>query len=217
MCLTVAMLDYLERTADPDAAELEALSADFDITLVRPGGAAQFVAHISGQAGQRWTLDDFDLTEHRRRKGEPKPPANDGRTNLYDLTVEFQGYLRREEGVSYAKGELARDQIQQYILERYAGKLSGNDDRRETRKTGRKARASAPVHLLCPDRDTVDRYLVGLLRLLQLAALQSRGPVRDAPGLAPVPGSARANRRRPARPNPARAEWPGSRPDQSLG
>ena len=161
--MTYAMLDYLERTADPDAAELEALSADFDITLVRPGGAAQFVAHISGQAGQRWTLDDFDLTEHQRRKGEPKPPANDGRTNLYHLTVEFQGYLRREEGVSYANGELARDQIQHYILGRYAGKLSDDGDRRDTRKTGRKARPSAPVHLLCPDRDTVDRYLVGLL------------------------------------------------------
>ncbi len=162
--LTVAMLDYVERTADPDAAELEALSADFDITLVRPEGAAQFVAHITGQAERRWTLDDFDLTEHRRRKGAPEPAAADGRTNLYDLTVEFQGYLRREEGVSYAKGELARDQIQQYILERYAGKLSGNDDRRETRKTGRKARSLSPVHLLCPDRDTLNRYLVGLLR-----------------------------------------------------
>ena len=122
------------------------------------------MAHITGQAERRWTLDDFDLTEHRRRKDAPEPPANAGRTNLYDLTVEFQGYLRREEGVSYAKGELARDQIQQYILERYAGKLSGNDDRWETRKTGRKARSLSPVHLLCPDRDTLNRYLVGLLR-----------------------------------------------------
>ena len=164
--MTYAMLDYLERTADPDAAELEAVSADFDITLVRPEGVAQFVAHITGQAERRWTLDDFDLTEHRRRKDAPEPPAANGRTNLYDLTVEFQGYLRREEGVSYAKGELARDQIQRYILERYAGKLSGNNDRRETRKTGRKARASAPVHLLCPDYDTLDRYLVGLLKFL---------------------------------------------------
>ena len=44
-----------------------------------------------------------------------------------------------------------------------AGKLSDDGDRGGARKTGRKTRPSAPVHLLCPDRDTVDRYLVGLL------------------------------------------------------
>ncbi len=162
---TYAMLDYLERTAAPNTAELEALGADFGCTDVRPGRSAQYLAHVTGQTGRRWTLDDFDLTAHRQQKGEPELPADDGRTDLYHLTVEFLGYLRREEGVPYTKGELARDQIQRYILERHAGKLKAESGKGRARKTGGKMRSSEPVHLLCPDRGTLDRFLVGLLDL----------------------------------------------------
>ena len=161
--LTYARLDYLERTAAPHAAELEALSAAFDCAILQPGDAAQFLAHITGQAERRWTLDDFTLTPHRRRKGAPGLSADDGRTNLYYLTVEFLGYLRRAEGMPYAKGEIARDQIQRYILKRHAGELNDANGRRGARP---KARASAPVHPLCPDHDTMDRFLARLLSFL---------------------------------------------------
>lgn len=163
--MTIALLDYLERTAAPNPVELAALGAEFDVTLVQPGGAAQFLAHITGQADRRWTLADFDLTVHRRRKGEPEPPADTGRTNLYYLTVEFLGYLRRVEGLSYARGELARDQIQRYILERHDGQLQNDDDRRRTGKRGAKTRLTAPGQPLCPERGTLDRYLVSLLNI----------------------------------------------------
>jgi len=161
--LTYARLDYLERAAAPNIAELEALSANFDGANMPPGSAAQFLEHITGQAQRRWRLDDFTLTPPRLRKGAPELPTDDGLTNLYYLTVEFLGYLRRAEGVSYAKGEIARDQIQRYIVKRRAGELNDASGRVGARP---KARASAPVHLLCPDRDTLDRFLIGLLNFL---------------------------------------------------
>ena len=40
--MTIAMLDYCEHSASPNAAELEALGAYFDCTIVRTGGAALF-------------------------------------------------------------------------------------------------------------------------------------------------------------------------------
>lgn len=161
--MTLAMLDYLEHTTAPNAADLEALIADFGVAEVRPGGAAQFLALITGQAGRRWTLDDFQRPAHRRRKGKSAPPANDGQTNVYDLTLEFLGTLRREDGVSYAKGELARDQIERYILDRQAGELDDENDRRAAN-----ALAATPVHPLCPDFATLDRYLGGLLHLFNM-------------------------------------------------
>lgn len=163
--MTMAMLDYVERTASPNAADLEALGADFDRTMGQPGGAAQFLAYITGQAGRRWTLDDFSLTAPPRRKGASAPLAGDGRANLHDLTVEFLGYLRREEGVSYAKGELARQQMERYLVERHAGEST---DVRRSKSRTTEALASLPVHPLCPDRATLDRHLADLLHLFNM-------------------------------------------------
>ncbi|MEJ5198963.1 MAG: SEC-C metal-binding domain-containing protein, partial [Anaerolineae bacterium] len=87
--MMMVLLDYLEHIETPDVAEMDALGVEFAIVPARPEAAAHFLAHITGQAGRRWTLADFDLAASRRRKGEPAPPATDGRLNLYDLTVEF--------------------------------------------------------------------------------------------------------------------------------
>jgi hypothetical protein len=155
---TYAILDYLERTAIPNAADLSMLNAEFGCVDVRPESSAEFLAHITGQAGWRWRLEDFDLTLPRRRKGEPAPQTP-GRTALYHLTVEFLGYLRRIRDVPYCKGELARDQMQRYILERHAGDLKDTNSRSKARKMF----ATAPPHLLCPDAYTLHRFLDNLL------------------------------------------------------
>jgi hypothetical protein len=164
----VAILDYLQGAEAPNAVELDTLGAYFGCSSVQPDGAVQFLAHVSGQTGRRWTLDDFNLAGPEQRKRSAEAVAGEGRTNLSYLTVEFLGYLRREEGMSYAKGELARDQLERYILERYAEELQKASGRSKARKTKAKALASGPVHPLCPDRATLDRYLANLLHLFNM-------------------------------------------------
>jgi hypothetical protein len=168
---TYTILDYLERTPAPSVDDLLSLQAAFGCVDSHPDSSARYLAHVTGQAGRQWTLADFDLTMHRQRKGEP-PPANEGRRNLHYLTVEFLGHLHREEGVSYSKGELGRAQIVKYILERHAGELMEEPDEDEdydrdpfSRRRKSRRRPPRPEHLLCPDRGTLDRFLVNLLNL----------------------------------------------------
>jgi hypothetical protein len=166
--------DYLERHAFPapdDPELIERLEFYIDVD---PEGLDRHLAHITGQVERRWTMDDFKLQPPRRQprafldeEEEEDQPPDEGRQNLYDLSVEFLGYLRREEGVPYTKGELGREQIQRYILERHAGELEPRESpleaimRPERRKPKRKRRK--PEHLLCPDRSTLDRFLADLL------------------------------------------------------
>lgn len=152
-----AVLDYIEQTAQPDAAALDEIGAGFGDVDVCPGGTAQFLAHITGQANRRWSLADFDFAVHKRHKGQPQPATDQSRLNLFHLTVEFLGDLRRTKGVSYAKGELARYQIEKYLLDRHAGEL----DRQSQRPLNSKGKThpAATVHPLCPDCATLDIYL----------------------------------------------------------
>jgi len=92
---------------------------------------------------------------------------DEGRQNLHWLTNEFLGYLRRQEGIPYTKGELAREQILRYLVERYDGDLEAEQDifatRRRPPKKRRPQATGDPGLLFCPDHDTLDRFLVGLL------------------------------------------------------
>ncbi len=162
--VTIAILDHLERIGVPDAADLEALAVEFDIAAVQSGALAQFLAHVTGQVHRHWTLADFGPAAPRQRKDGPNSQAEDAGLNLYHLIVEFMGYLRRAEGVSYARGELACSEIYHYLLRRHTGKLQ-DDDWRQAGRGRTKARPAALVHPLCPDRDTLDRYLAGLLSI----------------------------------------------------
>ena len=91
---------------------------------------------------------------------------DEGSENLYYLSVEFLGYLRREEAVPYTKGELARSNLLEYILERHDGELEPDDSPFGGRKPSDKRKpktSSARRTLLCPDRGTLDRFLVRFL------------------------------------------------------
>jgi hypothetical protein len=156
---TMVMLDYLERTPEPTAADLDALGVEFDVRPSYSGASSRFLAHITGQADRRWTLDDFDdLSTNEANADKSDATADDGRTALYYLTVDFLGYLRRQEGVSYAKGEMARHLISQYLVERAAGELHKDGEQRKPKKRkGKEKRAS--VHPLAPDYGTLDRFM----------------------------------------------------------
>jgi len=70
--------------------------------------------------------------------------------NLYHLTVEFLGYLRRVEGVPYSKGELGRRELHRFILERHDGRLEHRESMLESAQRG-------------IDCERLDQFLAGLL------------------------------------------------------
>ncbi len=119
----------------------------------------------TGEANRRWTLDDFDLTQRQPGKGESEPAVSQGRLDFYYLTVEFLGYLHREEGVSYAKGELARDQMQSYILRRSKGRRKVQVGEGQARRARPRHDMSQSNPILLPDHASLDRYLADLLNL----------------------------------------------------
>jgi hypothetical protein len=118
------------------------------------------------EADEEWEEadeEDEDEPSHHR-KHAPEDPA---RRNLFHLSQEFLGYLRRESGVPYTRGELAREQVVRYILARFDGKLQPGQSLLGQVLHPKPAKAKPgprpPVHPLCPDRDTLDRHLVHLL------------------------------------------------------
>ncbi len=123
---------------------------------------AGFMALLSGQEQRRWTPQDFHVNAHQRR-----PTAAQ---NIFELTLQFQGHLRREREIPFCKAELGRDQLHNYIFRRAAGEfapraLSGNSLSAvmELRRT---AHLEWPAHtrLLCPDAITFGHYIGILLR-----------------------------------------------------
>jgi hypothetical protein len=172
-----AIFHYLEangtpRADDPALTERLAFFGDFN-----PGMLARYLALITGQLRPDWRMEDLQLAkrpdpddawffdEEEEEEAEEPDPA---RQNLYELTIEFLGYLRREEDVPYTKGELGRENLHRYLLKRHAGELEPVDPPlgapRGRRR--RKRRARKPVHPLCPDRSTLHRFLNQMLYFL---------------------------------------------------
>jgi hypothetical protein len=153
---------------DPELlAELEAFAP------IEPEKLAALLALLAGQPERRWTLDDFAFQPPARRgwddkdEEEPAPAA----VQLHDLTFTFLGALAREQGISLAKGDMARKSFERYILERHAGELEPRDSpfERMVRPKGRKTPSVVrrpQAHPLCPDRATFDSFLAGMLNII---------------------------------------------------
>ena len=179
------LLDYADHTFSPpaeDPALLERIECYFEIDPVR---IAAHLAHLTGSAGRQWTMSDFKLAPRRRRSqdGEGEGEATEsgargrsGELNLFYLTVEFLGYLRRQEGVPYAKGELGRRELYDFIVDRQDGKLEYKAsmlDAMQRDLDGQQGRRPPPKpkfrryeHTLIPDPERLEHYLVGLLGMI---------------------------------------------------
>lgn len=137
----------------------------------RPDWLRKYISYITGKTKQKWTQNDFILSS-RNNVDNHKGELGDGRTHLYYLSVAFLGYLRREKKASYPKGEIARGNILQYILERHAGELEHEESILEAmiRETyGRpkpKKKKRKIENILCPDCETMDRYLTRFFQFL---------------------------------------------------
>ncbi len=97
-----------------------------------------------------------------RRKDSPPMRV---RSICTDLINTFVGFLRREEGVPFPRGELVRQQLYRYFLRRNDGDLDPRPSLLEqamhpNRKLPKPPR---PAHPLCPERVTLDVHLAGLM------------------------------------------------------
>jgi hypothetical protein len=135
------------------------------------------LAQLAGRDEQHWSLDDFAFQRRARHEwddeedDDAEAPRDPAAQSLDNLSLAFLGAMHRAEGVSLAKGDLARKAIARYILDRHAGKLEPRESlfdfgrRPKGQKTPRKARHTSP-RPLCPDSATLDRFLAGMLNFI---------------------------------------------------
>lgn len=175
------IFDYLLHTPDPrgdDPSLLDRLG--FYVEDLRTEKLIRYIEHVSDKKSQTWQVNDFAIQPSTKKSAfsdddedvedeEKTEPLDPGKENLYYLSIEFLGYLHREEKVPYTRGEQARQGLVGYLVERAEGELEPRpgllEDRRSWERR-RPARQRPPSHPLCPDRGTLDRYLASLLDFL---------------------------------------------------
>ncbi len=99
---------------------------------------------------------------------EERQTPDPGAINLSRLINEFVGYLRREEGVPFPRGELVRQELYRYFMRRHEGDLDPRPSMLEQamhpeRKLPKPPR---PAHPLCPERVTLDVHLAGMMGMM---------------------------------------------------
>jgi hypothetical protein len=161
------VLDRLERGAALDASDPELIEQLEAYLPINKQKLADYIALLTGSLQREWQLGDFALDRPTPRGHRAQAESEVvGAQNLYDLTIEFLGYLQREEDVPLSKGELGREQIQRYIATRNAGEIETEEQEFggsfRSKKQKRRTKAAAPEHPLCPDRQTLDAYLASL-------------------------------------------------------
>jgi len=172
------IFDYLERhgadTAGwPELFERLKTYAKFEAEQVN-----RFMALLTGQAGRQWAKDDFNFKPQVRRRDDREAirlPKN-VQQNLFELSLDFQGYLRREENMPWTKSELGRLQLIKYLVERLNGELEPRLSMLESAMNRPKPKTRSPrfymtgdenaVNWLCPDRETLDHFLSGMFHFI---------------------------------------------------
>jgi hypothetical protein len=168
--------DYLEHAESPDPTDAALLDrVRFFIEEPREDYLREFIGDLTGHPGREWQADDFALRPPRKSRrddwddeSEERPTPDPGAINLSRLIGAFVGYLRREEGVPFPRGELVRQELYSYFLRRNAGDLDPRpsmleqalDPKRKLPKPPR------PAHPLCPERVTLDGHLARMMGML---------------------------------------------------
>lgn len=180
------VFDHLSRNAAPDSNDPALLAQIEPYTKLDLALFSDYVARLAGQAQRSWTMADFEFEPPDREDSlytwddeeedfddeedsdeedyDKEGDIDEGRQNLYLLSTEFLGYLYHQEKVPYARGELARSQLYEYILMRHDRELEPAESlRRGPGRKKDKAAPHGPSHPLCPDRRSLDRFLGELL------------------------------------------------------
>jgi hypothetical protein len=176
------VFDYVERHPDATTGDAELFERIRFYSQIDAARINKFIAILCGHPSRQWTRDAFTFKPGKRqprdRYGDnngikiPKPIQQ----YFFDLSLEFQNYLRREQNVPLTKSELGREQIINYVVERLAGKLEPRLSMLEAAFNKPKPQTRPPefymrgdensVNWLCPDRETFDHFLSGLFHFL---------------------------------------------------
>src|SRR5271157_1116024 len=170
------IFDYLEHPASPDPADAVLLDrVKFFIEEPREDYLREFIGDLTGKSGREWGVDDFALGPPRKRsredwdtEQEESQSRDQGAINLSRLISAFVGYLRREEGVPFPRGELVRHELYRYFVRRNEGDLDPRPSMLEqamhpNRKLPKPPR---PAHPLCPERVTLEVHLAGMMGMM---------------------------------------------------
>jgi hypothetical protein len=176
------VFDYVERHPAATAGDAELFERIKFYSRIDAVRINKFIAILSGHPSREWTRDAFSFKPGKRQPRDgyddakgikiPKPIQQ----YLFDLSLEFQGHLYREQNVPLTKSELGREQIINYVVERLAGKLEPRLSMLEAAFNKPKPQTRPPefymrgdensVNWLCPDRETFDHFLSGLFHFL---------------------------------------------------
>ena len=173
------ILDHLEHTSNPDPNDPLLLDRiEFFIKKPIEEYVGERISDLTGKSRRDWQVNDFALKPPRKRRdrdgwndddghGEPETPDS-GAANLSRLIAEFVGYLRREEGVSFARGDLVSQELFRYFMKRHAGSLDPHPSMMESilHPERKQSKPPRPAHLLCPERVTLDVHLGGMMGML---------------------------------------------------
>ncbi len=179
----------LEQQPDLQADDAELLS--LLRTELNTKNFTEYLDYLSGRQLPRWTLEDCTLPPiPPKQKGAWKEDEEESANtapesdNLHLLTIAFIHDWHIAEGTSYSKAELARSQIIRYLVERQRGDLepvdkfpfSQGQKKKERKKLSSQSSASHP---LCPDPQTLNRYMVLLIGFLS-GRLHTAGAMLEA-------------------------------------
>lgn len=185
--ISYELLHFADQAPGPGVQNGRLLERLEFYSTLDPKQVSAYLAHLNSQCGKPWTMDDFVLSPPPgRSEGEDEEDemeaivANgdqpNGELNLYHITVEFLGYLRRVECVPYAKGELGRRELHRFILDRHRGRLEYRESMLQSaqrdianwkgRRLPPKPKYPRYENMLVPDRYRLDRFLAGLLDMM---------------------------------------------------
>ncbi len=164
------LLHYVEQTAAPDPndpALLERLKFyDEEIRMER---LTSILDCLAGRSNRQWTMDDFRLRPPggtwRKKQKVVDEAYERGAYNLFDLAMAFVAYAHSVTGASYAKAEMAAQEIHRFILRRerqtleYQEGVYSSSLGPDEQPGGHAKKFKEYKHLLCPDRERLDRYL----------------------------------------------------------
>ncbi|MHB1560779.1 MAG: YecA family protein [Isosphaeraceae bacterium] len=164
---------YLEHTDSPDPADPALLDrVRFFIDEPNEDHLRELIGDLTANSGREWQAADFALRPPRKRSRggwdddtAERQERDPGATNLNRLINSFVGYLRREEGVPFPRGELVRHEIYSYFLKRHEGKLNPRLSMLEEMQNPRAKppKPPRPIHPLGPEPVTLEAHLAGMM------------------------------------------------------
>jgi hypothetical protein len=171
------IFNYLEHTASPDPADAALLDrVRFFVAEPREEYLHELIDDLTGRSGQEWQADDFALRPPRKSRRddwdddeqEERHTPDQGAINLQRLISEFVGYLRREEGVPFPRGELVSRELYRYFVRRHGRKLDPRPSMLEQAMNPKLKlpKPPRPAHPLCPERVTLDVHLAGMMDMM---------------------------------------------------